>query len=91
MLILGWLLIGVIFVLIIFNTAIICYNLYIACKLLYLKYKNRAAMKKGTKLKSKGKVLPASNKTEKDIVEVSESESCSNPADLESYVKAYDQ
>ena len=88
MLILGWLLIGIVFVLIMFNTTIICYNLFTACKLYYLRYKNRVAIKKANALKSKGKVLPASTKADNDIVEESERES---PADLESYIKVTDQ
>ena len=88
MLILGWLLIGIVFVLIMFNTTIICYNLFTACKLYYLRYKNRVAIKKANALKSKGKVLPASTKTDNDIVEESERESL---ADLESYIKVNDE
>ena len=87
LLLLGWLLIGIVFVLIMFNTTIIVYNLFTAVKLYYLRYKNRVAMKKANSLKSKGKVLPTSTKTDNDIVEESEKEI---PSDLESYIKVND-
>ena len=96
MLLLGWLLIGLVLLLISFNSILLFYDLFNCSRILYLRWKNRAAMKKKGKLPSSSKiskVLPeiTTSRNENDnSVEKHESESCSNAVKT-SFIEIHEQ